>query len=275
MVVVADFAPTHAAEKFLCPVRASAIEAVGLLMVDPLHFVMAVQRIPVAGLVGVDDSALGDARLNELERLPFRAEDGGERVTVALADHDDRLALAVLVHGEAAIDAAGGEVGGLHIATEVARIDFRDLALSADRAALEFDRHGFPQLVRQNESRLVGRAQIAAEGEHALALDLVAEHRDGAEVGPQRQLVGGEQRPGRDREILFAAHAAVARRTGCPAAIVGVEAAAVRANRLAIRLGPAVLGEGRFRLLIRHAEHLSEAQGLGGGGEEEVLGHLR
>jgi hypothetical protein len=41
MMVVADLAATHAAEKLLCPVRASAVEAVGLLMVDPPRLVVA------------------------------------------------------------------------------------------------------------------------------------------------------------------------------------------------------------------------------------------
>jgi hypothetical protein len=42
VVAVADFRASHAAEKFLCPIRASAVEAVRLVMVDPLHFKAAV-----------------------------------------------------------------------------------------------------------------------------------------------------------------------------------------------------------------------------------------
>jgi hypothetical protein len=46
-------------------IRASAVEAVSLLMIDPLHFVVAMQGIPSSAFVGVDDGALGDARLDE------------------------------------------------------------------------------------------------------------------------------------------------------------------------------------------------------------------
>jgi hypothetical protein len=37
--------PTHAAEKFLCPVRASAVERIGFLMVDPAHLETVMQVI--------------------------------------------------------------------------------------------------------------------------------------------------------------------------------------------------------------------------------------
>jgi hypothetical protein len=128
--------------------------------------------------------------------------------------------------------------------------------------------------VGQDECAFVGNAEIAAQGQHRLALDLVAEHGDGREVGFQGQLVGGEQCAGGDGEILPASLAAEPGSTIRAAAIVGVEAAAVRANRLAVRVRPADLAEHRFRLFVRHAEHLSEAQGLRCRGKEEVLGHL-
>ena len=44
-------------------------------------------------------------------------------------------------------------------------------------------------------------------------------------------------------------------------------------DRLAIRFLPADPAEGFFRFLIRHAEDLSEAQGPGRLGLEEVEGH--
>src|SRR5436853_608876 len=75
---------------------------------------------------------------------------------------------------------------------------FRNLALAADHATFQFLRHRFPEFVGEHESRLVGHAEIAREGEHALALHFVAEDRDGGEVAFERQLVRGEQRAGRD-----------------------------------------------------------------------------
>ena len=45
----------------------------------------------------------------------------------------------------------------------------------------------------------------------------------------------------------------------------------MRASGLALRIGPTDLLERGLCFLIRHAEDLSEAQGLGRFGEEEVL----
>ena len=45
-MVVADFAPAQAREVGFRSVRAGAVEAVGLAVVDPLHFETGVQRVP-------------------------------------------------------------------------------------------------------------------------------------------------------------------------------------------------------------------------------------
>jgi len=42
VVMMSDLGTAHAAEKFLCPIRASAVEAVGFLVVDALHFKAAI-----------------------------------------------------------------------------------------------------------------------------------------------------------------------------------------------------------------------------------------
>src|SRR4051794_8779182 len=83
----------------------------------------------------------------------------------------------------------------------------------------------------------------------------------------------GEQRPAGDAEIALASAATKARRTIRATAVISVHASAVRANRLAVRVGPAHLAEHRLGLGFRHAEHLSKGQGLGGGGKEEMLRH--
>jgi hypothetical protein len=41
MVMVADFGAAGAAEKFLRPIRASAVISVGFLVIDPAHFEQA------------------------------------------------------------------------------------------------------------------------------------------------------------------------------------------------------------------------------------------
>jgi hypothetical protein len=55
--------------------------------------------------------------------------------------------------------------------------------------------------------------EVAGHRQHGLALDLIAEDRDGREVAPQRQLVAVKQRARGDREIGLACFAAEPGRT--------------------------------------------------------------
>ena len=95
--MVADLGAADAAEKFLRPIRAGAVERIGFLVVDALHFEAAIQAVPRASFVSVDGSPLGDASANERDRLRFTLEDGRDRVAVTLANDDDDFALAILV----------------------------------------------------------------------------------------------------------------------------------------------------------------------------------
>jgi len=60
MVVMSDLGAPHTAEEFFGPIRASAVQAVRLLMVDPLHLVAAVKIVPGAGFIGVHDGSFSD-----------------------------------------------------------------------------------------------------------------------------------------------------------------------------------------------------------------------
>ena len=60
--------------------------------------------------------------------MAFGIEHGRDRIAAALADDDNDLTLAVLVDGETAIDALLLEVGGLHVAAEVAAVHLSRLA---------------------------------------------------------------------------------------------------------------------------------------------------
>jgi hypothetical protein len=128
--------------------------------------------------------------------------------------------------------------------------------------------------MQQHECRLVGQAKIAAQGQGAFTLHFVAEHGDGSEVAFQGQFVRGEQRPASDREILAATLATEAQHAVRPAGLVSLYRTAGRAYRRAIGIGPAELAKRQFGFRQRHAEHLSEAQGLCRFTEEEVLGHV-
>jgi hypothetical protein len=46
MMVVADLGAAHPAEKFLCPIGASAIERIGFLVIDALDLEAIMQAIP-------------------------------------------------------------------------------------------------------------------------------------------------------------------------------------------------------------------------------------
>jgi hypothetical protein len=102
MVMVPNLRAAHTAEKFLCPIGASAVERIGFFVVDTLHFKAAMQLVPVCGLVSVDEGARRDAAADEIERAFFTFENRRQRVAVALADYNHSLALAGLVFVEAA-----------------------------------------------------------------------------------------------------------------------------------------------------------------------------
>lgn len=218
-------------------------------------------------------AALGDTGADERSGSAFRMEHCRDRVTAALADDHNNLALAGLIAKQATVAAVFLHVGGLGIAAEIAAIDFNRLSFTADNAALHFLCHGFAQLVQQDECRLVRRAQVAAEGERALALHLVAEHGNGRQIAAQGQLVRTEQRAAGDRKILFATLAAKAERAIRAAALVSLNLTAGRADRSAIGFRPTNVPEGGFGFRISHAEDLSEAQGLCRFAEKEVLSH--
>jgi Domain of unknown function (DUF6471) len=104
----------------------------------------------------VNNSPLGNTGANEGGSLAFGMEHGWNRVPATLANDDNDLALAVLIAGEAAVDTIFLEVGGF----DVAAIDFRFLAFTADNAAFHLFRHRFAQLVQQAELK---RADLTYE----------------------------------------------------------------------------------------------------------------
>jgi len=78
-----------------------------------------------------------------------------------------------------------------------------------------------------------------------------AECRDGHQVGLERQLVPGEQRPRRDREVGAARLTAPSGRLGRATTIVTDLAAATRAHRFAIGTRPSKASEHVFPRLDR------------------------
>src|SRR6185312_3961089 len=230
-------------EKTFRYIGASAFEAVRLLVIDPQHFVLGVEIVPRAGFVGMNDGAIRDALADEIERCRFAGEHAGESATAALAhDHHD-LTLRRLVRIPATVLPIRAPVLRFDVPAKIRAVDFRDRASAAERTVRHVRRHRLAHLVRQNERGFVLDAKIAAKGQHALALYLVAEDRDGGEIHLEWQLVRREQRPGRNRVVGAAILAPPARRTMRAAAIVGRQAPALGADRRAVRLGPTYLTE--------------------------------
>ena len=165
-------------------------------------------------------------------------------------------------------------VGRLHVAAEIAAVDFNFLAGAADDTAFHFFGHRLAQLVQQNEGGLVGRAKIAGHGESALALHLIGEDGDSGEIDAQRQLVRRKERPAGHAEILRAGAATEARRAARAPAVIGVDAAAMRAYRLAVGLRPAHAAEHRLGVRVRHAEDAGERKRLGARERRKCCAHV-
>ena len=75
--MVANLGAAHAAEKFLCPIRASAIVAMGFLMVDAPDLETLIQLIPRIRFVGVEGGALENTTADEIGRMALVVEHGG------------------------------------------------------------------------------------------------------------------------------------------------------------------------------------------------------
>jgi hypothetical protein len=86
-------------------------------------------------------------------------EHGRNRVPAALAYDDNNLTLAILIASETTVDAICLEVGGLDVSPKISAINLSLFAFTANSAALEFFRHGFAQLVQEDECRLIGQAR--------------------------------------------------------------------------------------------------------------------
>ena len=81
----------------------------------------------------------------------------------------------------------------------------------------------------------------------------------------------GKERSACNREIFLAGLATEPERAIRTAAFIGVQTAAMRTDGLPFGFWPAHFAKHRLCFRVRHAEDLSEAQGLGRTGKEEVL----
>ena len=138
------------------------------------------------------------------------------------------------------------------------------LDLAAQCRVFLLRRHGFAKLVRHHESRLVLAAQVAAQLQRAHALGAVHEQCNGQQVIPKIHLAAGEYGAAGDAELSMTGLALEDR-----AGAVGItsHAATVRANRLAVRVGPTNGPKRQPRCFIRHTSNLRHAESAGLGGK--------
>ncbi len=231
---------------------------------------------PEAWMDRLIEAELADRQVRSLRyqlkaaRFPVHRDltgiDWAERAAATLAHHHDGAALAGLVFGQPPIDPVGRQVLRPDMATEIGAIDLGHPSFAADPQPPHASCHSLAQLMRQHERGLVLNVQITGERQHAFALHFIAEHRDGEQVTPQRQLVPGEQRSGRERKVVAARFAAPARLA--PHSTTGVtgRAATVRTDRLAVGLRPTQPEEHILHAKVRHPHHLGEAERTCGGG---------
>src|SRR3954447_21942500 len=119
---------------------------------------------------------------NEVQGVSLITEYAGQRIAATLADDDNSFALAALVLAEPAIAAVFFPVRRPYMAAEKRTVNFRLFAFTADRCLTDLRSHRLADFVCQDESGLVLRPEIAAEGQHRLALDLVREDRNRHQV---------------------------------------------------------------------------------------------
>ena len=184
-----------------------------------------------------------------------------------LANHNHDLALAGAVLQAATVAAMLFHVRGLHVAAEIGAVDFHG---AAHFLVVHVRAHGLTDLVGHHESRLVLAIQVTAELQGGMSLGAVHEDGDCQQVVADRELAIGEDRAGRDRELVAALFAAPDRLR-----LVGIDgqAATRRAEGLAVVGRPPHRLESLARFLIAHTGDLSEAQVPCGFREEEVLRH--
>src|SRR6185312_10260316 len=113
--------------------------------------------------------------------------------------------------------------------------------------------------------------KFTGEGEHALALHLVAEGGNGKKIGPQRQLVPGEQGARGDGEITAARLAAPSRMGRRSRARVADRAAAARTDWSAVSAGPAQAQKHILDPAVGHAHDLGSAERARRRRQQEML----
>ncbi len=123
VMMVPQLAAAQAGEVRLCPVGAGAVDAVAVLVVDPLHGEPGVQRVPGRAFVGVHHGAVGDPLADGRHGGPLAAKHLRQRATIALAHHHHDPAFARPVLSPPPVDPVGRPVLWPDMAAEIGAVD--------------------------------------------------------------------------------------------------------------------------------------------------------
>ena len=113
-------------------IGAGAVDAIAVLMVDPLHGEPGVQLVPGRALVGVNQGALVDPLSDRRHGGLLRRAHLRQRPAVALAHHHDNLTFARLVLGKPPVHPIASHVFRPDVTTEVGAIDLGNSSLTAE-----------------------------------------------------------------------------------------------------------------------------------------------
>ncbi len=140
VIVVAKLGTAQAGEVGLRPVGAGAIDAVAVLVVDPLHGKPGVQRVPCWALVGMHHGAPGDPLTDGRHGGRLAGKNMGQRVAIALAHRHHDPAFARLVLGAPPVDPVGRPVLRPDMAAKIRTVDLSHPPFAADPQPLDAGR---------------------------------------------------------------------------------------------------------------------------------------
>jgi len=140
VVVVPQLTAAQAGEVGLCPVGAGAVDAVAVLVVDPLHGEHGVKGVPGRALVGVHHGAVGDPVAEGRHGGLLAGENMRQRAAVALAHHHHGSAFARPVLRSPPVDPVGRPVLWPDMAAEIGAVDLSHPSFAADLQPLRAGR---------------------------------------------------------------------------------------------------------------------------------------
>ena len=132
VMMVPQLATAQAGEVGFRPVGAGAVDAVAVLVVDPLHGEPGMQRVSGRALVGVHHGAPGDPLADSRHGGVLAREHLRQRATIALAHRHHDAPLARPVRGASPVDPVGRPVLRPDMAAEVGAVDLDRTPLAAD-----------------------------------------------------------------------------------------------------------------------------------------------